>query len=135
MQGFEHGWSLQPRRGWDICRAIVGNSIAADLRNSAFLPEHRGKGLYSAMLRSVKDYVLGLGFQEISSRHNTTNNAVIVPKLKQGFTIPSLEVSGIFGTMCFDLSVALELFNRDFEVETCPMILRDRKLKNFERVF
>jgi hypothetical protein len=82
--------------GWHI-----GDQLSATefyMRNSAVLPEHRGKGLYSAMLRCVVDYLVEMGFQEISSRHNTTNNTVIVPKLKQGFVITSLEVSDVFGT-------------------------------------
>jgi hypothetical protein len=69
------------------------------MRNSAILPEYRGKGLYSAMLRVVVQHLLELGFQEISSRHNCTNNAVIVPKLKQGFVITALEVTDLFGTL------------------------------------
>jgi hypothetical protein len=83
--------------GWHI-----GDQLSATefyMRNSAVLPEHRGRGLYSAMLVAVKEYVLQLGFQEITSKHNTTNNAVIVPKLKQGFVISSLEVSDVFGVL------------------------------------
>jgi GNAT superfamily N-acetyltransferase len=83
--------------GWHF-----GDQLSATefyMRNSAVLPEHRGKGLYSAMLRCVVELLVEMGFQEISSRHNTTNNAVIVPKLKQGFVITSLEVSDAFGVL------------------------------------
>jgi len=69
------------------------------MRNSAVLPEHRRKGLYSAMLSCVKEYLLEMGFQEITSSHIATNNAVIIPKLKQGFVITGIEVSDYFGTL------------------------------------
>lgn len=80
----------------------VGNQLRAAefyMRNSAVLPEYRGRGLYSSMLRIVLNHLLDLGFQEISSRHNTTNNAVIVPKLKQGFVITAMETTDVFGTL------------------------------------
>ena len=38
-------------------------------------------------------------FKEIFSRHNATNNPVIIPKLKMGFIISGLEVSDTFGTL------------------------------------
>jgi hypothetical protein len=83
--------------GWHF-----GDQLSATefyMRNSAIFPEHRGNGLYSAMLRCIKEYLLEMGFQEISSKHNNTNNAVIVPKLKQGFVVSSLEISDIFGVL------------------------------------
>jgi len=43
--------------------------------------------------------VTQLGFQRIYSRHRATNNAVLIPKLKAGFVLTSLEVSDAFGTM------------------------------------
>ena len=43
--------------------------------------------------------VTKLGFQEIYSKHTITNNAVIIPKLKAGFIISSMEVSDLFGTL------------------------------------
>jgi GNAT superfamily N-acetyltransferase len=83
--------------GWHVGNQRTG--LEFYMRNSAVLPEHRGRGLYAALLRTVKEYLLELGFQEISSRHNATNNAVIVPKLKQGFVITALEASDVFGTL------------------------------------
>jgi len=72
--------------------------------NSAVFPEHRRKGLYTALLERIMKEAMDLGFQRLVSRHNTTNNAVIIPKLKAGFVITQLEVSEIFGTLvhlCF----------------------------------
>ena len=67
--------------------------------NSAVLPEHRGKGLYRALMESMVERVTGLGFQLITSRHVACNNAVLVPKLKAGFQITGFEVSDSFGVL------------------------------------
>jgi ribosomal protein S18 acetylase RimI-like enzyme len=67
--------------------------------NSAVLPEHRRKGIYSALLEATIENVSTKGFQRITSRHAATNNSVIIPKLKFGFVITSLEVSDVFGTL------------------------------------
>ena len=69
------------------------------MRNSAILPEHRRKGLYTALMCEVLDCIEKLGFQIALSRHTTTNNSIIIPKLKAGFVITSLEVSDRFGTL------------------------------------
>lgn len=69
------------------------------MRNSAILPEHRRKGLYTQLLEETLRRVSADGFQKIYSRHSATNNDVIIPKLKAGFTISSLEVSDVFGVL------------------------------------
>ncbi len=83
--------------GWAI--GDQHSSEAFYMRNSAILPEHRRKGLYSALLRHVVETVTEIGFQKIFSRHSATNNDVIIPKLKAGFVISSLEVSDVFGVL------------------------------------
>ena len=39
------------------------------------------------------------GFQKIYSRHMPNNNAVIIPKLKAGFVISSMELDDMFGVL------------------------------------
>ncbi len=83
--------------GW-----CIGNQESAEtfyMRNSAIFPEHRGKGLYRALLQATLATVTEKGFQKIYSRHTATNNAVIIPKLKAGFVITSFEVSDLFGVL------------------------------------
>jgi RimJ/RimL family protein N-acetyltransferase len=75
------------------------------MRNTGILPDYQGQGLYGKMLRVIRDHLTELGFQVISSKHHTTNNRVIIPKLKIGFVITGMEVSDKFGTM-----VRLEYF-------------------------
>ncbi len=67
--------------------------------NSAILKEHRRKGLYSALLEFSLKLLKDKGFQIIYSRHNATNNPVIIPKLKAGFVITNLELDDVFGVL------------------------------------
>lgn len=69
------------------------------MTNSAVLPEHRGRSLYSRILDITMDHLKEKGFQRIWSRHNTTNNNVIIPKLKRGFVITGTELSDVFGSL------------------------------------
>lgn len=76
--------------------------------NSAVLPEHRRKGLYNHLMKTMIGEVAKKGFQRIYSRHSATNNAVIIPKLKAGFVISSFEVTDRFG-----VSVQLTYFTNE----------------------
>jgi Acetyltransferase (GNAT) family len=98
--GLFHGDTLA---GWHM--GDQHNGTRFYMRNSAVLPEHRRQGLYSAMIRVVMKHLVELGFQNILSNHNATNNAVIIPKLKEGFVITGLNISDLFGTL-----VSLEYF-------------------------
>jgi GNAT superfamily N-acetyltransferase len=83
--------------GWSF--GIQKDRESYYMTNSAILPEHRRKGLYTALMQHTVDRVQAEGFQIIFSRHTATNNAVIIPKLKFGFIISSLELSDVFGTL------------------------------------
>ena len=67
--------------------------------NTGILPPHQGKGLYSALLPRILGALRHEGFQIVYSRHVATNNQVLVPKLKAGFVITSIEVSDVFGVL------------------------------------
>lgn len=71
------------------------------MTNTALLPEHRGKGVYKALLPAVLSILEKEGFQVVYSRHSATNNEVIVPKLKAGFVISGMELSDQFGTLVY----------------------------------
>lgn len=83
--------------GWHYGRQ--DSAVQFYMQNSGILPEHRNKGLYTELLKQVLKVTTEMGFQGIWSRHNATNNAVIVPKLKQGFVITAMEVTDLFGTL------------------------------------
>lgn len=83
--------------GWTFGDQQSGDTYY--MRNSAIVESHRRKGLYTALLTTKLDLLKERGFQKIYSRHNATNNAVIIPKLKVGFTIAAMEVDDMFGTL------------------------------------
>jgi ribosomal protein S18 acetylase RimI-like enzyme len=86
----------------EFCGWFTGdqyNNETFYMRNSAILPGHRRKGLYTSLMYEVLERVQAQGFQVVLSRHSTTNNSVIIPKLKAGFVITALEVSDRFGTL------------------------------------
>lgn len=83
--------------GWHI-----GNQFKTDtfeMTSTGILQEHRGRGIYTALIPIVLAQAKSAGFQVVSSRHNMTNNAIIIPKLKAGFVISGFEVSDRFGTL------------------------------------
>jgi GNAT superfamily N-acetyltransferase len=67
--------------------------------NTGILPQHQGKGIYSALLPRILGVLQHEGFQIVSSQHVATNNQVLVPKLKAGFVITGIEVSDVFGVL------------------------------------
>jgi len=67
--------------------------------NSAVLPAYRRKGIYSELISTMVKEVSGQGFQLIYSKHVATNNAVLIPKLKAGFTISAFELSDQYGVL------------------------------------
>ena len=89
--------------GWHTGDQIAGDTFY--MRNSGVLPAFQGRGLYTAMLGTILPALASLGFQVVTSKHNASNNRVIIPKLKAGFCITGLELSDRFGTL-----VRLEYF-------------------------
>lgn len=83
--------------GWHFGRQDSVSSFY--MQNSGVLPKFRRRGLYTEMLKRVLETTTQLGFLDVWSRHNATNNDVIIPKLKLGFVISALEVSDVFGTL------------------------------------
>tara|TARA_B100000886_G_scaffold202261_1_gene139668 strand:- start:197 stop:508 length:312 start_codon:yes stop_codon:yes gene_type:complete len=67
--------------------------------NSGVLSNFRRKGIYSSLLETKIKVLSEMGFQLIYSRHNATNNNVLIPKLKAGFVISKMEISDTFGCL------------------------------------
>lgn len=89
-------------KGETFCGWFTGDQYNMEtfyMRNSAILPEYRRLGLYTALMNEVIKRVGEKGFQIILSRHTTTNNNIIIPKLKAGFIITAIEMSDRFGTL------------------------------------
>ena len=83
------GWSF----GWQE------NATTYYMCNSAVLKQYRRKGIYNSLLKINLSILSEQGFQLIYSRHNATNNNVIIPKLKVGFIISKMELSDTFGCL------------------------------------
>lgn len=64
---------------------------------SAVVKKYQRKGVYTQLLQFVLGEVGKLGFQTVSSRHNASHNAVIIPKLKAGFLIGGFEINEVVG--------------------------------------
>ncbi|MBI3259833.1 MAG: GNAT family N-acetyltransferase [Ignavibacteriae bacterium] len=75
------------------------NSEKFYMCNTAIFPEYRKQGVYSALLPHILSIIKKQGFQILYSRHHSTNNAVIIPKLRIGFVISGFEISDRFGTL------------------------------------
>jgi len=89
-------------KGEEFCGWFTGDQYNGEtfyMRNSAILPDHRRKGLYTILMHAVLERVKELGFQIVLSRHTTTNNSIIIPNLKAGFVITPIKVQARFGTL------------------------------------
>lgn len=67
--------------------------------SSGVLHEYRRKGIYSQMVKTVLELCREKGFSIVHSNHVTTNNAVIIAKLKLGFYVTGMELHDAFGTL------------------------------------
>ena len=83
--------------GWHVANQVDRGNL--EMTSSGIVPEHRRRGLYRSLIPVVLEYARNEGFQAVVSRHNLTNNAVIIPKLKAGFVISGFDVSDRFGTL------------------------------------
>ena len=85
--------------GWMIGRQE--SSIKFYMTNTGIVKEHQNKGVYTKLLPQILKILKEKGFQIAYSKHSTSNNRVLVPKLKQGFLITGFEISDLFGTLIY----------------------------------
>ena len=119
-------------RGEEFCGWFTGGQQDFEtfyMRNSAILPQFRRQGLYTALMFEVMNRVKNLGFQMILSHHSTTNNSIIIPKLKAGFIISAIEVSDRFGTLVH-LRYFFNQTRRKVMVFRAGDLKPDKQLKN-----
>lgn len=83
--------------GW--CTSVQTHVYELYMMNSVIFPEHRRQGHYSALMKETIRVAREKGFMMVTSNHICSNNAVIIPKLKEGFKINGLEVMDDFGTV------------------------------------
>lgn len=85
LVGWSHAW-LMPGG-----RLYVGNSVV--------VPGHRRQGLYTRLVQAVEDEARALGCMLVESHHRAANSAVLIAKLKTGYTIVGTEFSAEMGLL------------------------------------
>ncbi len=86
----------------------IENEITFRMQTTGLLKPYRNKGIYSRFLNKLSLYIETLGYERITSYHHPNNTAVLIPKLKSGFMITSMELSEKWGAM-----IALTYFIHD----------------------
>lgn len=91
-QGRRYAWIIACEgevAGWQVSRQW--DARTAYMVNTALLPGHRGRGVYTRLLPVVLGALQAEGYSLVRSHHHATNNAVLVPKLRAGFVVSGLE--------------------------------------------
>lgn len=104
---------------------LMGYSISFQARTyelytqtSVVLPEHRRKGIYTALTKNILKLAEEKGYQMVTSNHVASNNAVIMAKLKLGFYISGFELLDDFGALVKCTYFLNEKRNRMYNVRT-----------------
>lgn len=92
--------------GWQASRAW--DTRTAYMVNTALLPAHRGRGVYTRLLPVVLDALQAEGYALVRSHHHLTNNAGIVPKLRAGFRFQGVQIDehGVMAILLFSFDSA-----------------------------
>ena len=90
-------WDNDKLAGWSWGYQKDGKEFY--MCNSGVLPEYRRQNVYTELMNRIVDKATSDGFKEITSRHHSVNNAILIPKLKAGFVILGFEVNPRFGVM------------------------------------
>jgi RimJ/RimL family protein N-acetyltransferase len=89
---------------WGADSAIIGYGYG-DMRDaqtffmtsSGVLPAYRGRGVYSGYVRQLLAYLAALGYERVISNHHPNNRAVLIAKLKLGFSITAVNLDERWG--------------------------------------
>jgi len=69
------------------------------MANSGVVEAHRGRGIYSQLVRSVLEHARAMGAVVVRSNHSVLNNAIIIAKLRLGFQVSGLSQSAQMGAL------------------------------------
>jgi RimJ/RimL family protein N-acetyltransferase len=81
--------------GWSYGEML--DTVTFFMTNTAVLPAYRRRGVYSAFLKQYLRYLGALGYERVTSKHQTNNAPVIIAKLKAGFVITGLDLDERWG--------------------------------------
>jgi GNAT superfamily N-acetyltransferase len=88
------------RRGEELAAVFSGHLRPEGVYrmwHSHVHPDHRGRGLYSEILRRTLAYSRAIGCTSVVSEHAPGNNAILIAKLKAGFRIIGMEIDPAVG--------------------------------------
>lgn len=83
--------------GWHMSDAE--DSVTFYLRNTGILPAYRNKGIYREFSARLEAYLRSLGYERLTSNHQSTNRDILIRKLKDGFCISGLELTERWGPL------------------------------------
>jgi hypothetical protein len=66
---------------------------------STLRQEFRGRGIYTALTQKVLALTNEAGFQAVTSKHQMTNNPILIAKLKLGFKFYGTEIHAVHGSL------------------------------------
>ena len=83
--------------GWSHAWLVPGGQLYVS--NSAIVPEHRRQGIYTRLVEAIEGEARALGCLRVESHHRAANSAVLIAKLKAGYTIVGTEFSAEMGLL------------------------------------
>lgn len=104
---------------------IVGRSFSEQTtKDTLFMcmsyvkEEYRKCGVYTQLLKNTIQLAKDIGYMKITSCHNTSNNKIIIPKLKEGFVMSGMRVNAGYGTLV-ELTLLLNEREKDMQDFRC----------------
>lgn len=83
--------------GWSHAWVLPGGVLYVG--NSGVRPDRRQTGVYTRLVAGVEDEARALGCLRVESHHRAGNSAVLIAKLKAGYTIVGTEFSAEMGLL------------------------------------
>lgn len=83
--------------GWHMGEAE--DAITYYLRNTGFLPRVQNQGLYTSFAEHIEKYLTAIGYERLTSQHQSTNRRILIRKLKDDFDIAGVELTERWGPL------------------------------------
>lgn len=83
--------------GWSHAWLLPGGVL--HVGNSGVQPQRRRRSVYTRLVAAIEDEARALGCLRVESQHRAGNSAVLIAKLKAGYTIVGTEFSAEMGLL------------------------------------
>lgn len=67
------------------------------MTSSGVLPQFQRRGIYSAFVRKLLQYLYAIGYERVVSNHHPNNRVVLIAKLKLGFNVTAVNLDERWG--------------------------------------